>query len=346
MEALEKVEKILFIQTAFIGDAILSLPAISKLKEMNNNCLIDVICIPSTEKIFKAAAEVNDVIIFDKRGSQKPIYRLFQLAKDLKNKNYDKIYSSHRSFRTALLVLLSGVRETYGFDNSIMKYAYKNLINYELNKHEVQRNLDLIGYNYDSESWKIIPKIEVPGEVIQKISKFVDSNFKKENIIAIAPGTIWQTKQYPLEYYREVVIQLSKSGNSVLLIGSKNDKELCNYILEGQTDNIISVAGEFNIIESIEILTYCKLLVCNDSAPTHMAMAANIKALTIYCSTVPGFGFYPYNNGSKYLSLNDLECKPCGIHGHNSCPISTFDCGKNLSVDLVFNTIKKMISDN
>ena len=49
--------------------------------------------------------------------------------------------------------------------------------------------------------------------------------------------------------------------------------------------------------------------------------------LTIYCSTVPEFGFYPYNKKSSYISFNDLNCKPCGIHGYEKCPIKSFDCG-------------------
>ena len=53
----------------------------------------------------------------------------------------------------------SGVRETYGFSNSSFFHVYKNVVEYKPNIHEVQRNLDLIGYEYSSESWKIIPQM-------------------------------------------------------------------------------------------------------------------------------------------------------------------------------------------
>ena len=62
-------EKILFIQTAFLGDAILSLPAIQKLKELNSSMNIDVLCIPETKVIFESSICVNEVIVVDKKLS-------------------------------------------------------------------------------------------------------------------------------------------------------------------------------------------------------------------------------------------------------------------------------------
>ena len=72
-------------------------------------------------------------------------------------------------------------------------------------------------------------------------------------------------------------------------------------------------------------------------------MIADIPTLTIYCSTIPQFGFYPYNKKSDYLSFNELNCKPCGIHGHDKCPINTFDCGYKLMPEMVIEKIAKLL---
>ena len=105
-----------------------------------------------------------------------------------------------------------------------------------------------------------------------------------------------------------------------------------------------SYAGKLNTIESISLIKACSLLICNDSAPTHMGMAAGTPTLTIYCSTVRDFGFYPYNENSDYISFDDLKCKPCGIHGHNKCPENTFDCGLKLLPDLVIEKINRLLN--
>ncbi len=330
MEVLMNNEKILFIQTAFPGDAILTLPAIKKLKEFFLDSVIDVLCIPTTKEIFEASPFVDSAIVLDKKGAQKSLIQTYKFIKQLKLNNYTRVYSSHRSLRTALIVLLLEIRESFGFDNSSLMHVYKNLIAYDINKHEVQRNLDLVGFDYDEKSWKIIPEIIGDEPALSKIDSYLNQHQLNNGFIAVAPGSVWNTKKYPAEYYEEVIKYFVDKKNKVVLIGGDSDKLLCENLTAQFSENVFNSAGNFTIVESIELLRHAKLLISNDSAPTHMGVCADINVLTIYCSTIPGFGFYPYNKNSTYVSFDDLKCKPCGIHGYDVCPIKTFDCGKKL----------------
>jgi heptosyltransferase II len=345
MEALMNSEKILFIQTAFPGDAILTLPALKKLKDFFPDSTIEVLCIPTTKEIFEASPSVDRVITIDKKGEQKSLRKTYKFIRELKQNNYSKIYSSHRSLRTSLIVLMLEVRETFGFDNSDLMHVYKYLINYDINKHEVQRNLDLIGFGYDEQSWKIIPPIEVDATATEKVNLFFKDHQLENGFIAIAPGSVWNTKKYPSEYFEVIIKHFIDQKNKIVLIGGENDKVLNDSIASKFTDGVINSAGNFSIVESIKLLTKAKLLISNDSAPTHMGVCADIKVLTIYCSTVPEFGFYPYNKNSKAISFEDLKCKPCGIHGHDSCPIKTFDCGLKLLPQEIILKAEEMVNE-
>ena len=338
-------EKILFIQTAFIGDAILTLPALQKLKEIFPSTSIDVLCIPDSKEIFECSFVVSDVKVLDKKGAHKSLLKTFKYCKELRKNNYSRIYSSHRSFRTALIILLLEVRESFGFDNSSLLHVYKNLVPYNVNKHEVQRNLDLIGYKYDDKSWKILPEISSNKQSVQKIKSFLDYNKLTEGFIALAPGSIWNTKKYPLDYYKIVVEHFINQNNKVVFIGGKNDIDICSSLASNFGSNVIDASGNFTIVETIELLRNAKLLISNDSAPTHMGMCANNRVLTIYCSTVSGFGFYPYNENSLSLSFDDLKCKPCGIHGYHECPIKTFECGLKLLPEVIIKKAEEMLGD-
>lgn len=345
MEALNMNSRILFIQTAFLGDAILTLPAIQKLKEQYPDCILDVLCITTTAEVFQASKSIDNVIILDKRGEHKSLVATYKFVKRLKQNNYSKIYSSHRSFRTSLIVVLLEVRESFGFDNSVLFHAYKNLVHYEISKHEVQRNLDLIGYTYNDENWRIKPEVLVSEEIRNKIKSFLAVKKIENNFIAIAPGSVWNTKKYPLSYYEIIIENLIKHNHNVVLIGGKNDFDECENLGLKFGDKVINSAGMFSVVESIEIIKNAKLIITNDSAPTHMAMCADIKTITLYCSTIPEFGFYPYNKASVSISYNDLKCKPCGIHGYEICPIKSFDCGlKNLPQDVI-NKVEEILSD-
>jgi heptosyltransferase-2 len=332
-------EKILVVQTAFLGDAILTLPMIQKLNELYSESIIDVVAIPGTKEVFENSPFVNEVYAFDKRGTQKTILQLLNFASLLKKNNYTKLFSPHRSLRTSLLVLLLNINESFGFDTSSFSYVYKRRIKYYKEHHEVARNLELIGADTTGDNWKVLPGISISNSVTAKVSELIYKIGKP--LIAIAPGSVWETKKYPQEYYSKLGEYFINKKYNVIYVGGENDFLLCDQFQA--PNNSINLAGKLSVTETIALLKHCSLLISNDSAPTHMGMAADIPVLTLYCSTVPDFGFYPYNNKSAYLSYDDLECKPCGIHGRKSCPIKTFDCGLNLHPQKVIEKIEQIL---
>jgi heptosyltransferase II len=341
---MSKEKSILVIQTAFPGDAILTLPFIQELKRKRPEHLIDVLCIPSTIEIFEASPYVNSVIPFDKKGSQKSLFAFLRFIKQLRSNKYEIVYSPHHSLRSALIALNLSAKETYGFENSSLKFAFKKTVKYDPTAHEVKRNLEFLGDDYGADKWKIIPEIIVSAESKNKVQQFFNEN-KIDKFITIAPGSVWETKKYPVEYFKQIIDHIINMKYKIILIGGIKDKILCEDLKKDNGDVVYSAAGDFSFIETIELLRRTCLLICNDSAPTHLGMCADIPVLTIYCSTVPQFGFYPYNKKSDYISFDDLICKPCGIHGFSKCPLDTFDCAKLLVPNLVIEKAEKLLAN-
>jgi heptosyltransferase-2 len=339
------MNKVLVIQTAFIGDAVLTLPMIQKLKEIFNKVELHVLCIPATEEIFSASSYIDKVVVYDKRGKNKNLFSLLKLISRIRSEKYSRIYSPHRSFRTSLIVKYSGVKLTFGFDNSSLGRIYKYLIKYDPSKHEIQRNFDLIGYSYNSEDWKIKPQLNLLKVEATHLDKIFVNYKSKSRYIVVAPGSVWNTKKYPAEFYQSIIKFLLGRKYFILLIGGEKDKALCKSLESEFRENVKSVAGKFSIIKSVSLLANAEMLISNDSAPTHLGMCADIPVLTIYCSTVPDFGFFPYNAASNYISYNDLTCKPCGIHGHDKCPVGTFECAYKLKPEIIISKLEEMLND-
>lgn len=334
-------EKILIIQTAFLGDAVLALPMIQKLKDKFPSSEIEVLCIPQTKELFEHSKSVSEVISYDKRGIQKSFLSFLKLVILIRGKKYSHIYSPHRSFRSSLIVYLSGARITVGFDIASINFVYSSRVKYIKEKHEVARNLDLIGVDTNNDNWKILPVVAIDSS-LESNTEGIIRNLTNKKVAAVAPGSVWKTKIYPRESYIEIIKFLIEKKYFVVLLGGKDDNLLCSGIEKEFTDSVKSFAGKLSIIESISLLKKCLVLISNDSAPTHLGMIANIPTLTIYCSTIPAFGFSPYNANSNYVSYDDLSCKPCGIHGRNQCPIQTFDCGFKLLPQTIFSSLDKM----
>lgn len=344
MEVLMGVfNKILVIQTAYPGDAILTLPLIQYLNKKYNTNLIDVLCIPATKEIFEASPYVNEAIIVDKKNEHNSFLSLQKFVKKLKQNVYDAVFCPHRSFRSAMITLLLNVKETFGFDNSSVSYAFKNVISYNYSDHEVKRNLLLSGDNFDEENWKILPELNYPDEITGQVNQFLSENNLNKKFITVAPASVWWTKQYPVEYFKKIVEELCNQDEKIILIGSEKDYELCSRLQVNE--NVINSAGRFSLIGSAALLKKSKLLISNDSAPAHLGMCVDIPVLMLYCSTVPEFGFYPYNDKSFSLSYNDLKCKPCGIHGYDNCPLGTFECAIKLKPAVVMEKIYEILKD-
>ncbi|MGB5287515.1 MAG: glycosyltransferase family 9 protein [Ignavibacteriaceae bacterium] len=337
-------KKILVIQTAFPGDAILTLPFIQELKKQKPMYLIDVLCIPLTKEIFEASPYIDSVIPLDKKGKQKSFISFIKFLKELKLKNFDIVFSPHRSLRSALIALSLSANSSYGFENSSMKFAFKYCVKYDASAHEVRRNLEFLEGDFSDDKWRIVPELSVSKDSQKRVSDYLnDKGIKK--FIAIAPGSVWETKKYPVEYFRQIALHFVNNNLQVIIIGGAEDKILYESISKDEEKYMHITAGEFSFIETIELLKSASLLICNDSAPTHLGMCADIPVLTIYCSTVPEFGFYAYNNRSDHLSFDELNCKPCGIHGLSSCPTGTFDCARLLDPKIVIAKAEKLIEN-
>lgn len=336
------MDKILIIQTAFPGDAILTLPLLEYIHSSNKNALIDVIAIPATKDIFESSPFVNKVIVLDKRKKHKSILSILKFSSELKKANYTKLISPHRSFRTSLIVFLCGIKDSVGFDTASFCFVYNKRVKYDSSAHEVKRLLNLV--SDEIADWKLLPKTQLvksENSELERLIKMADAG----KIVVIAPGSVWATKKYPEEYFIEIARSLVSKNYKIFFTGGKDEKEMCGDLAAIIGENAFNTAGLFTIPESIELFKHCELVISNDSAPTHMALAANAKVLTIYCSTVPEFGFYPYSEKSRFISEDTLPCKPCGIHGHKTCPEKHFNCGKELFPSKIYPVISELLED-
>ena len=85
------------------------------------------------------------------------------------------------------------------------------------------------------------------------------------------------------------------------------------------------MAGQFNIEQSIDFIRDAQFIVCNDSASAHMAAFVHRPAMVIFGPTTLALGFRPWNDESRVVETN-LDCRPCGAHGHDRCPLGHHHC--------------------
>ena len=339
-------KKILVIQTAFIGDVILTLPLIQVLyKELN--AIVEVLCTPVTSSLLKNNPNINDIIVFDKKGKDKGFRKLKRIINRIKFLRYDAIISPHRSARSSYISYKSKVEKRISFDTSSLKFLYTDLVKYDKGKHEILRNLNLLKPLGVEKNEIIKPELypdEEDKRTVELLLKILKIDLEKK-FITIAPGSEWLTKRYPEFKYINLLKHLSKVDIQVVLIGSKKDNELCSFILDNcENKNVRNAAGKLTLLQSAELIGRSDLIITNDSAPLHLANAMNTRVFAIFGATVPEFGFYPIGVNDIIFETKGLKCRPCGIHGGNKCPEKTFACMKNISESEIAEQAIKAIS--
>jgi len=332
-------KRILIIQTAFLGDVILSTPLIKALRELFTDSFISFLLIPETKKVLENNPYLDEILVYDKR-KQKGLRCFYRMVGEIKQRGFDLAIIPHRSLRSALLAYFSRIPKRIGFDRSSGSFLFTQKVTYLADVHEVDRNLSLV-FGFDHPSTRVCPEIFPSPEDYDYARKLLhESGIKEEDkIVGIAPGSVWATKRWLPERFGEVADLLQqKDGIRVVFLGSDEDLVLCQQIADQMKTSPVILAGKTDVLQSAAIISLCTVVLSNDSAPVHMASAMRRPVVEIYGSTVPEFGFAPYGVDHTIIQ-KQMGCRPCGIHGRRKCPKKHYECMKEITTEEVFQAV-------
>ncbi len=340
--------KILLVQTSFLGDTILSTPVIAAIKKLYPDSELWMMITPLSADLVSANPSLKGVITYDKKKSDRGIKGIIRKASELEKHKFDVAYSLHRSYRTALLLFLTGIPKRVGFSQGSLSFLYSRTVLRDTTSHDVIRNLSLLSQEplflnsgKNSEDF-----FDAEMQLFSKDQKLTERKFpeifsdSKEFAILI-PGSAWKTKRWKWQGFKEVAEDLISKGKRVVIFGSGAEKEICQKVAEGLS--CINLAGMSTISESIAIMKKASLVVCNDSMSLHMASALKVPNVSVFCATSPAFGFGPWRNKAAVVEMQGLSCKPCRRHGSNKCPTGTEACMNDLGSDKIILEIDKLI---
>jgi heptosyltransferase-2 len=328
-----QLKKILVIQTAFIGDVILSTSLITSLKVSNPAFEIDVLVRKGNESLLQNNPAINNIHIWDK--SKNKFSSIFQTLKKIRKEKYDLIINLQRFASSGIMTVLGGAKETRGFSkNPLSKFfskKYEHIIDIANPIHETRRNFSII--------------VDLCDGIIQRPALYPTNKdyeetkkWKSKDYICLAPASIWFTKQLPFQKWIELIQKYHTQypSHAIYILGGKSDIELGNKIsATAKCDVLLSLCGQLNFMQSATLMKDARMNYVNDSGPLHICSAMNAAVTAFFCSTTPDFGFGPLSDYSTIIETKEyLDCKPCGLHGYKECPIGHFSCGNSIEITI------------
>ena len=325
---------VLVIQTAFLGDVVLTTPLLSVLAQRHGP--VDVVTTPAAASLLEHHPAVAAVYPYDKHGVAKGWRGLRRLGSALRARRYRTVYLPHRSWRSAALAFWSGAAERVGFADSPAGLTYTRRVARPRGGHEVERLLALA---------QPLPGAAPPVTLgltatdHAAAEAWLAARGVAAGFTAMAPGSVWGTKRWP--YYGDLAARIE---GAVVIVGGREDAPLAQAIVEGAGGKVVSAAGELTLRQSAALIRRARILVTNDSAPLHLATAMGTPVLALFGPTVPEFGFGPRGTGDVTLGHGELSCRPCSRHGPQVCPLGHHRCLRDLTVEAVSRAMATMAS--
>lgn len=352
--------EILIVQTAFLGDLLLSIPLIRNVKASFPQARVTLVCRSGLRSLFESFALVDEV--FEVSKGEASSYKKVQ--SQLKKTSWEMIFCPHESFRTAMFVAPLKAKNKIGYKKWWNSYFYNRRIERDWSDPDAIRQMALLGVVHASfknqlDDLRKLPGIRNPIEKnsavdfrnielpswasmsIESSETEIDFPFLTGRDVYIFPGSVWPTKQWTEDGYAETAQKLVNQNYQVHWMGSKDEAALCAR-LQKRVPKSLSHAGQLSLSQCFKALKKGKLLICNDSGSMHMGAAAGLKSIAIFGPTTLALGYRPWQQQATVVQI-DLNCRPCGKHGHKKCPLGHHNCMKMISPDLVLIQTKRFL---
>jgi heptosyltransferase-2 len=336
------MKQFLVIQTAFLGDAVLASGLLEKLHARYPDAAIDLVVRKGNEGLFKGHPFLRKLFVWDKR--QHKNRNLLDLIRELRRTEYDHIINCQRFFSTGLMTVLARGKEKIGYDKNPLSIGFTRSVKHEISAplrraqrdnageivHEMDRLNALIEHLTDGSRPmpQLYPTPEARADAERLRLQYTEGEGR---YVCIAPASVWFTKQWPEAKWIELIKALPQDLH-VFLIGAPSDGPLCQRIIKGAGRGH-DLSEDLSLLASAALMEGAAMNYVNDSAPLHIASAMNAPVTAVFCSTVPAFGFGPLRaNGRIVETTEQLDCRPCGLHGHRACPKGHFRCALGIEV--------------
>jgi len=281
--------KILVIQNKMgIGDMVIYLPFIEAIsKKFNTPVNILVKESSKAEQFLKDSNIINKIIILErnnklKSGRHDGLTGFYNLVKDLKQQDFDKVFIFNSSFRFNLIARIAGINDIHQYP--LLQKKDQHVIGAA--KELLKKNL---GLNVESN-----PKIPINNQSVQEVrSKYKINNDEKNILLGI--GGSGSTKRIPAIIFIKLMhLTTQKYRCKFFLATGKNnqEQEILKEILNSEFKHRCYALDNLNLTETLPIIKNCDVSICNDSSFSHLSSGLGIKTIVLMADTPLLYGSY------------------------------------------------------
>ena len=341
----------------WIGDAVMTMPAIRTLKLTHPDARITLLVKPWVSQLFEKDPNVDEIILYS--DTYHGLTGKFKLARELRDHDFCMAILLQNAFDAAFIAFLSGIPARLGYNRDARRLLLTKAVPFDdhaKNLHHIEYYLDLVrklGFSAKYERPWIYLSLEERLEARDKLKSL------GRPVVGINPGaTFGSSKRWQPGRFAEVACRvISEMQGSAIIFGGPSEEQIAGEIEQRTLDllsltkrgsqeelnsslitshSLLNLAGETDIRGLISLISECDLLLTNDSGPMHIGYAVRTPVVAIFGSTSPEHTG-PVGTGDIAIK-KDLPCAPCF---ERECGKHDLKCMEMISSEEVFDAVKR-----
>ena len=338
-------KRILIVRLDRIGDVLLSTPVIKAAREAYPDSYIAFMARKYAKEVLEGNPYLNEVIVYDKTGSEKGLLRNLSFICQLRRKKFDIALILHPTKRTHLVISLAGIPEKVGYNRKwgfLLNTRIPHTKHYGL-KHEIDYALDILRYTgLDPKDRTLYMPVNSRSE--ERIDEFFKENGITKNVpcVTVNPGASCVSKRWSAGKFADAAKRLmERYGAKIIIVSGAADKKLGDKVASLLGGNCLNLSGKTSVADVASVLRRSKLFISNDSGPVHIACAVKTPVIAIFGRSDRGLSPKRWGpTGERDIVLHkDVGCDVCLAH---NCK-KGFKCLEAVTVEDVLAAADKIL---
>lgn len=347
MKHYQEINSILLFKLRYIGDVLMTTPAIRLLRKYYPNTHITMVVNKGTEDVVRYNPHINRILTIDREGVKKsPIYKSMsnnlEFLKTLRERRYDISIDFASGDRAAYLSLLAGVPYRIGFKSGEgwRRVILNRIIDVPNNVHTVKRYLLILEEALGLKTEDTAMELYTEKGDDDYISQWLKKNcIEGKKMVVINPGGRYWFKRWQTGKWASLIDLIQgKLGVPVVITGAGREKEDIRTIMAGMKTQAYSIAGQTTVLELASLLKMAALYIGNDSGPMHIASAVGTPVVALCGPTDPSV-WGPWGEGHTVISRY-VSCSPCKV---TDCVVEKGKCMELITVDEVWRAVSDIL---
>lgn len=336
---------ILLRSTNWVGDAVLTTPAIRAVRKNFPNASVTILAKPWVAPVFFKNPYIDGILCYDSKGLHRGVFGILRLSRTLRHFKFDLAILFQNAFEAALITYLGGVSRRLGYNTDgrgVLLTHPVSIKPHHKRIHETEYYLEILkggGLQTDGTDLTLILTNEertLANQIFKKT--FGDGSAR---VLGIGPGAVYgSAKRWPPERFAALSNQLYRSHQTrTLIFGSPNEKAIGEQVRRAIVGPALNLCGATDLRQAAALMERCNLFVTNDSGLMHVAAALDIQMIAIFGSTNP-VTTGPLGAQSRVVQA-PVSCSPCL---KPDCP-TDHRCMTRIKVDTVYETAVDILND-